>query len=274
MSKLGLPILAVLVMLSLIPFAFVARSRASKSSAAPIHLVMDMDLQPRKNTQTGSVLFRDGRAMRPQIEGTVAREDMSLEPEILNDATNPRLLDSNNTLISIGDAAGHAAITLGRTRGANQTDEQFNAAKPVNLVNPNANDDDIAKDTFYVRTIPSQIKVTADFLRRGQERFMINCGPCHGNSGYGDGAVHKRVELIQEAGVAGREVSWTAPQNLHEAKIRSRPDGHIFNTITHGIRTMPAYDKQVSVLDRWAIVAYVRALQNSQNAPPELAGNR
>jgi mono/diheme cytochrome c family protein len=58
------------------------------------------------------------------------------------------------------------------------------------------------------------------------------------------------------------------PQNLHEPKIAGRPDGHIFNTITNGIRTMAPYDKQIGTEDRWAIVAYVRALQRSQNARP------
>ena len=59
------------------------------------------------------------------------------------------------------------------------------------------------------------------------------------------------------------------PQNLNEQKIIDRPDGHIFNTITNGVRNMPAYDKQVGVTDRWYIVAYVRALERSQNARPE-----
>jgi hypothetical protein len=86
--------------------------------------------------------------------------------------------------------------------------------------------------------------------------------------------VYYRSKAIKEAGVPGRESQLTDPQNLHDPKILSRPDGHIFNTITNGIRTMPPYDKQITILDRWAIVSYIRALQNSQNAPPELTGNR
>jgi hypothetical protein len=274
MSKLGLPILAVIVMISLIPFAFVARSRASRSSTPAVNIVADMDLQPRKDVQSTSPLFRDGRAMRPQVEGTVAQEDLMIEPEILNDAADPRLVDHNNNTLLLSDPVSYAAVTLGRNRGANETDQQFNAAKPVNLTNPKANDDDIANDTFYVHTVPSQIKVTSDFIHRGQERFNIYCMPCHGQSGYGDGPVEARSVAIKEAGVAGRESQLTDPQNLHDPKILSRPDGHIFNTITNGVRTMPPYDKQISVVDRWAIVAYIRALQNSQNAPPELTQNR
>ena len=54
---------------------------------------------------------------------------------------------------------------------------------------------------------------------------------------------------------------------MHAGHVRDREEGHIFNTITHGIRNMPAYGKQIPVKDRWAIVAYIRALQLSQNAP-------
>src|SRR5205823_2858225 len=98
-----------------------------------------------------------------------------------------------------------------------------------------------------------------------QERFNIYCAPCHGQSGYGDGPVALRAKSLKDAGVADAASAWVDPQNLHEAKIHTRPDGHIFNTITNGARTMPPYDKQISVLDRWAIIAYVRALEKSQN---------
>ena len=104
-------------------------------------------------------------------------------------------------------------------------------------------------------------------MHRGQERFNIYCLPCHGASGYGDGPVAQRAKGLQDAGTDPTAASgWVQPQNLNEAKILSRPDGHIFNTITNGIRNMPAYDKQISVPDRWAIVAYLRAVERSQNA--------
>jgi mono/diheme cytochrome c family protein len=70
------------------------------------------------------------------------------------------------------------------------------------------------------------------------------------------------------------------PSSLHDAGVRGRPVGHVFNTITNGIRTMPSYAAQIDVLDRWAIVAYVRALQRSQHGSPgdlppdQLAGLR
>jgi len=61
-------------------------------------------------------------------------------------------------------------------------------------------------------------------------------------------------------------MAWVQPKNLHDADIRARPNGHIFNTITNGIRTMGGYGDRLTPEDRWAVVAYVRALQFSQAA--------
>ena len=80
--------------------------------------------------------------------------------------------------------------------------------------------------------------------------------------------IARRAAEIQTSG-ADTAAGWVAPTNYHTADLQARPPGHIFNTITHGIRSMPAYDKQIPVFDRWAIVAYVKALQRSQNAKPE-----
>jgi len=109
--------------------------------------------------------------------------------------------------------------------------------------------------------------LTDGMMQRGRERFEIFCSPCHGLSGYGDGIVGVRADRLQEG-------TWVPPSSFHDPTVRARPNGHIFNTISHGIRTMPSYGSQIPVDDRWAIVAYVRALQRSQNArledvPPE-----
>ena len=86
-------------------------------------------------------------------------------------------------------------------------------------------------------------------LLRGQERFNIYCAPCHDRTGSGRGIVALRS-------------SWLA-SDLTEPRIRQMPDGQIFDTITHGKRTIPAYRFQVGEQDRWAIVAYVRALERA-----------
>lgn len=101
-----------------------------------------------------------------------------------------------------------------------------------------------------ILTIP--IEVTLEMLQRGKERFNIYCSPCHGLAGFGDGIIIKKGFLT--------------PPSFHIQRLREAPDGHFFDVITNGIRNMPKYDHQVPVKDRWAIVAYIRALQKSQNA--------
>lgn len=107
----------------------------------------------------------------------------------------------------------------------------------------------------------SPVPVTMHLLERGRERFNIFCSPCHGQTGDGQGIVVKR--------------GYMPPPTFHQDLVRNYPDGHLYNVITNGIRNMPSYKQQVPVKDRWAIVAYVRALQRSQNAavkdiPPEV----
>jgi mono/diheme cytochrome c family protein len=107
--------------------------------------------------------------------------------------------------------------------------------------------------------LPPQVTVDAALLERGHQRFNIYCAMCHGEAGYGDGTVAKRADLLKEG-------TWTSPLTYHGDQVRNRPAGHIFNTITNGIRTMPAYGSQIPVHDRWAIVAWIRVLQASQDA--------
>jgi mono/diheme cytochrome c family protein len=114
------------------------------------------------------------------------------------------------------------------------------------------------KDGKWVETFP--VPVTEKLLQRGSERFQIYCAPCHGLAGYGDGIVAVRADRLQEG-------TWVPPLSMHAPSVLARPVGHLFNTVTNGIRTMPSYGSQIPVSDRWAIVAYVRALQLSRHAP-------
>ena len=102
--------------------------------------------------------------------------------------------------------------------------------------------------------------VTDAVMQRGRERFDIYCAAFHGLSGYGDGMTARRAVALNTPG-------WVQPSSYHTDLVRGRPVGHLFNTITYGIRTMPSYSAQIPVEDRWAIVAYVRARQRSQASP-------
>ena len=91
--------------------------------------------------------------------------------------------------------------------------------------------------------------LTAEFINRGEDRFNIYCAICHGTKGDGQGNIIKYKYPIP-------------PTNFHQDWLIERPDGHYFDVITNGIRTMPSYKHQIPVKDRWAIVSYVRKLQD------------
>jgi mono/diheme cytochrome c family protein len=97
------------------------------------------------------------------------------------------------------------------------------------------------------------IEVNEQVLRRGQERFNAFCAACHGMTGKGDGMIVRR--------------GFRAPPPLTNDRLMEAPVGHFFDVMTNGFGAMPDYSAQVSVEDRWAIVAYIRALQLSQRAP-------
>ncbi|MDQ3023178.1 MAG: cytochrome c [bacterium] len=193
------PTIVLMFVISWIPLSMIAMDRATPSSDPRVSIIPDMDKQEKFTAQAANEMFKDGRAMRPQVAGTVA----------------------------YGKAHQDTWLYRG-VRG-----QQW------------AND------------IP--IKATAAMMKRGQKQFDIYCSVCHGLSGYGNGMVAVRADALLEG-------TWTPPANLHDKLVRSRPSGHLFNTITNGIRNMPPYGTQITVEDRWAIVLYVRALQRSQSA--------
>ena len=103
--------------------------------------------------------------------------------------------------------------------------------------------------TNFVETNP--LPVTGQLLQRGRERFDIYCAPCHGALGDGNG-ITKKLGVMP------------AVANLQDKRIVEMADGEIFNTITHGKSTMAAYGPLMPVADRWAVIAYLRALQLSR----------
>jgi len=181
----------------------IASARGHVTDEPPIVPIRNMFQQPHHASQTRNDFFADGRAMRPLVEGTVARE-----------------MDAD------------AAVATGWD------------------------------GTAYVNTVPRSVAQRdfdgdwTRFVARGQGRYDVFCGPCHGLTGDGRGMVSRRAEEIG----AGAMV----PPTLHTDSLRHIPDGQLFATISNGIRNMPAYRHSMPVADRWAIVAYVRALQLDQ----------
>ena len=159
--------------------------------------------------------------------------DMDNQPKFKAQAENPLFAD---------DRAMRPPVPGSVARGELRSDKLFYQGR---------------QGTTWVATSP--VPVTAALMARGQERYGIYCAVCHGLTGSGNGMVARRADQLQEG-------TWTPPTDLTSSVVIERPDGHIFNTISHGIRNMPAYGPQIPPQDRWAIVAYVRALQRSRHA--------
>jgi mono/diheme cytochrome c family protein len=115
-----------------------------------------------------------------------------------------------------------------------------------------------ADEEFYTGRVNNEpvkvfpLPVDRELLLRGQERFTIFCSPCHSRLGDGQGMIVRR--------------GYRPPPSFHLERLREAPPGHFFDVITHGFGAMPDYAEQIPPRDRWAIVAYIRALQLSQNA--------
>jgi len=113
---------------------------------------------------------------------------------------------------------------------------------------------DIANDALFVpktsNTFP--LPLTPELLQRGQQRYEIFCSPCHGLQGDGMGMIAVR--------------GMKHPPSYHQERLRLEPNGYLYDVVTNGFGAMYGYSAQIPPRDRWAIIAYVRALQLSRNA--------
>lgn len=218
--------------------AVVLVERVTHRAKPRVHIFQDMGKQPRYNPQAASTLFADGRAMRPQVPGTVAQGQW-LEPgESFEDYAHKHL--------------GY------------RVDDNL---RPVIV-----EDEQLGRQTYaWYEGMPPQIEVSMSLLRRGQDMFNAHCMTCHGYNGRGEGPTSIRAsELVALDPVHNQ---WTPPANLLRidgGELAFGPqvyqDGRVFHVISHGVGSMAGYAGQISVEDRWAIVAYIRAMQMSQTA--------
>lgn len=114
----------------------------------------------------------------------------------------------------------------------------------------------------YATEFPADLDINKVFLARGKQRFEIYCSACHGYAGQGDGLVNQRAMALNQSG----DAAWTAAKSLHDPEVKDltkNPVGRLFNTISYGRGTMGPYKDQIIAKDRWAIVAYVKALQET-----------
>jgi mono/diheme cytochrome c family protein len=187
-------------------------------------------------------------------------QDMAIQPKFREQMTNPLFAD---------DRAMRPTIPGTVARGSLEEDDSYYRGFARHT------DGSGKESAIFVQSLPSQLSDSPDklhsLIQRGQQRFNIYCYVCHGYDGSGHGPVNQRALELKAVDTDPNHpigISWTPAAQLYSDAIRAEPDGKLFNTITNGIRSMPAYGPQIPVEDRWAIVAYVRALQLSQGGGP------
>ncbi len=199
-----------------------------------IHIFLDMDDQAKGKAQASSDVFKNGQTMQAYVPGTVAwgRTTNLPDPTMLKD-----------------DDLAYRGFEV-----STQTGETVLVEAADGTATPK-----------YIDGYPDIVTVDKAFVERGRQQFMIHCYTCHGADGQGNGPNKRemdRLALITETGTLA-----LVPANFTDATKFAQaiyPNGKLFNTITHGQGTMNALGPMIEVKDRWAIVAYVRALQRAQ----------
>ncbi|WP_439623480.1 c-type cytochrome [Gemmata sp.] len=214
--------------------------RGQKSGDRPWHVFLDMKYQPKYTSQGQSRFFADGRSNRHPPSNTVPFDGTDYAADAgRHEAPNPDFLRA--------DARYFTGVA-----NPDQKDKDGVPAKPV------WKDGVLAGEGYFVNHVPAEAVTAAGgwepLLKRGQQQFGVHCAVCHGASGRGGGG-----EVAY--GIVGAKGLSVAPSNLTGPDVQAQTDGQLFNSITNGVRNMPAYAHQVKVQDRWAIVAHVRVLQ-------------
>ena len=229
----------------------------------------DMQDQPRYEAYEPSKSFSDGQASRPFVEGTVTRGYRDVNTTFYTGKSASGGAgnaggggqQSAGGLTPMTSAGANVPNAQGANTGGTQTGGDVNVRGNVagNVPGGGAGQ---SGTPGGVNEFP--FAVTAMDLDRGEERFNIYCAMCHGQTGYGDGMIVRR--------------GFRRPPSLHDDRLRNETLGHFFDVITNGWGAMPDYAEKIPPRDRWAIIAYIRALQLSQNTPaaevPENLRNR
>ena len=220
-----------------------------------------MQDQPKYIPYRPSKFFADGQSSRPFVEGTIPRGHLK-DDRFFYQGKNEGQQGATNQ----PGAPGGQTNAGGETQTVMQTAQPAaqgtaSGQQPGGDVNVRGNaggrtgqrageiQSNAAPDV--VREFP--FPVTKQVLDRGQERYQIFCSMCHGLTGYGDGMIVRR--------------GFRRPPSYHDDRLRNEPVGHFFDVITNGFGAMPDYAAQIPPEDRWAIIAYIRALQLSQQVP-------
>ena len=221
--------------------------RGQKSDSRPWHIFLDMKYQPKYTSQGQSKYFADGRGNRLPPADTVPFDGTDYAADAGSHNTpNPDFLKADKRYyLGVADA------------GAKRPDGT--------VAGPKWEGGKLTGEGYYVNHIPPQAVEKANgwepLLKRGQVQFNRHCAVCHGASGRGGSG-----ELAY--GIVGAYGLSVPPANVLTVEVQAQPDGQLFNTVVNGKGAMPGYGHQIKdVMDRWAIVAYVRELQYAYGNP-------
>jgi mono/diheme cytochrome c family protein len=204
-----------------------------------------------------SPVFANGNSSQALPPGTVHRgqlaEDALYPPGMVSGAYDG---NSENSSAYINHSrTGDGTIGASTPQGARSTGVRDAAAATSQGAGASIPQQSGAVDPIYLgagaQMTKFPIKIDANVLQRGKSRFEIYCAPCHARDGYGNGMVVQR--------------GFAQPPSFHSERLRKAPVGHYFEVITNGYGAMYSYASRVSPEDRWAIIAYIRALQLSQH---------
>ncbi|MCC7337071.1 MAG: DUF3341 domain-containing protein [Pirellulaceae bacterium] len=270
------------ILVTLIPGAIVLNMRNAKSGESRLHVFFDMDFQPSRHTQTSTAMFADGRVQRPPVPGTVARGELgATDPYTLGyDPSQTVSTDSATAAAKLVSFQQDGEVAGDESKGAEAsetpavepsetepTDAEGVAAEEV-TADPGAQPaaDEAAPAAAagvpnYAWLTELPVEANGELFELGRHKFEQHCALCHGYGGYGNGLVAQRAAELAQG-------YWLQPANLHDQAIEEQPVGRIYYTITHGKGKMGSYAASLTPEERWAVVAYVKALQRSQNAQP------
>ena len=218
----------------------------------PLACSQQMSNQPKYEPLEPSSFFDNASSARPLIEGTVPRGSLREDTLLYTGRSNVGHPSSPGAASGQLPPRPNSGVepNQGTTLPPRSNPPEPAAPLPGGKIGPG-----------YASTFP--FPISPEVLDRGQERFNIHCSPCHDRLGTGNGMVVQR--------------GYRHPPSFHTERLRQAPVGYFFDVITNGFGAMPDYSAQVLPSDRWAVIAYIRALQLSQNAtlgdvPPEERG--
>ncbi len=251
----------VFLFLLLVPPVMIFRAYGATNRHPRLHVVPDMDWQDKYKAQQTSpnigtakepvFLYADDRAMRGPLAGTIARGDLQEDDRYFR-GYEPGTVPPPAPAVT-GEATGESFVS---TSGPNAQDPAPAAQYP-------AATGQYPGEPQWVSTFPGPFEVSEAAILRGKQRFEIYCSVCHGYDGNGNGLVNKRALALAATGQA----QWTTAKSLHDPTVKVQPVGRIFDTISNGRNSMGPYKAQIPVEDRWAIVLYVKALQETGIQP-------